>query len=384
MAGGCAARRAAEAARQREQAAAATRTAETKARLALLDPPVARGLDVGLDSALLIAQANPGELAAALAPLLTRPTPLDAATTSLWRENGLRVVAVSREQWAGLADRLRISAAAQRQWVAQSPTWIEVVRGPERSGSATSRTIALDSERLELPAGRLRMLARAWITPRPTDSVSSERWASPGVGQVVRPGVQTDASALAVPQLIVELTPQAQDSPRGRNDRISLSMPRSTVDAAQEGLTFWRLQARLRFASSDDLLLILAERPGVDWSEPVTTPPEQDETESAASVPGPGEVVRASARPPGSTPAGPTQSDRDWMNAGPAARPMLTLGEALFGMDGALTSTAPEQSESPDIEQDGRGRTMRQPGRTARAVLLLIPRLPERFELIPG
>ena len=373
LSAGCASKRAAVAAalKEREEAAAVTRAAETRTRLDLLESPVAPGLDVGMDAALVISQATPGELGRALTPFVGRALPVDAQTAALWRENGLRLVAVPRGEWAEVSKGLRISAAAQRQWIGQSPAWTEIVRGPERGGSAAARTIALDSERLELPPGRLRLLARAWLTPRPL-----------GGGR----GAGVEGDALAKPELVAELTPQAQDPPSLRADRISLTEARTTIDPIDDGLAFWRLLARLRFtADSDDLVIVIAERPGVEWSEAVDGEGGASEVETGAGTPEVGHVKRAGvAGVDQSETWGGSQSRADPRHpaeatgfpapAGPAAVRLPTLGEAMFGLD--LT---PAKAK---VAEEGAA-SVRQQGKHARAVLLLIPRVPEVYRLLP-
>jgi hypothetical protein len=302
----------------------------------------------------LASGADQAVFAAAITPYLYEAVPASRASLEMWAANGLRVVRVPLSDWGRVSEALQISGAAQRQWLTPTGGWTEIVRGPERP---RGQVVALDAERVEVGPGRLRMLSRCWISPVP--------------------GARGTHAEFAV-----ELVPQLHEQ-GGLGARMeSLTRGPRAQDPIEQGLLFDRMRMTLRVrddAGGPFAYLVVSERPGLDWREAVgdrpesDAPPESDE-EGPRSAPAVGEVVRgntgrgeaadSSGLP--STPgmAGPT-------GAGPQAPLLPTLGEAMFA------APRPETTPARDDEQSGSSRS-------TRAVLVLIPRVPSGYRMLPS
>lgn len=328
------------------------------------------GIEAGLEVGLVASTADRREIAVALAPYLDDLSTVDAELRGLWDANGLRVARVPLSAWPEVSGRLKLSGATQRQWMSPASGWVEIVRGPERP---RGQTIALDAERLELPPGRLRMLARCWSTP-----------AAPGGGDGAAPN-PTAVNA----QLVVELLPQHAES-ESTAKSLRLSEPRGRgQDPLDAGLAFSRLLLRFTVRGSDPaaeqaghVILLIPERPGVDWrafaegeSDSVGESMGGATADSGAVVPRVGEVVRGTSKPLASgsrlsgSPGGDAWTAGDFGDgAGPIAPTVPTLGESLFGIERGPVSADGEQREPTG----------------ARALVVLVPRVPAAFRLLPS
>lgn len=327
------------------------------------------GIEAGLEVGLVASTADRRGIGVALAPYLDDPTTVDAELRGLWNANGLRVARVPLSDWPAVSGRLKLSGATQRQWMSPASGWVEVVRGPERP---RGQTIALDAERLELPPGRLRMLARCWCAP---------------VAPVTGDGAATNPTAVSA-QLVVELLPQHAESESTSNS-LRLSEPRGRgQDPLDAGLAFSRLLFRFSVRGSDPaaeqvehVMLLIPERPGVDWRALAESESDSsgEATEGATAdfgtvAPRVGEVVRGTSKSSASG-TGPSGSPGGaaWMagafgdGAGPIAPTVPTLGESLFGIERGPVSADGEQREPTG----------------ARALVVLVPRVPAAFRLLP-
>lgn len=315
--------------------------------------PVVVGGDNGLELRWWVSAADGASLGGVLAPYADRPIPIDAHHRALLESNGLRAVAVPLDRLANVQSRLATIGAEQRQWLGQAPAWIEAVPGPERP---EGQTIRMHDGPLRLGPGRLRLLVRCWTIPlAPT---------TPG----------GPAAALHV-----ELIPQHRESSPVERSADGLALTPAAAEAEDQGLLFTRLLTRMT-APRGEAILLVPERPGTKW-RPVDAVPDSSgaDADPAPSPGGPapprpapavGQVVRgAPGAEPGAAggvgaraPADGTARQRSApaAEAGPPSEASPTLGEAM--LMSALGDPSP---------------------RTVRAVVVLIPRVPDRYVLLP-
>lgn len=297
---------------------------------------------------------------------------MDPAVAALWEANGVRIVSIPMDQLDLVQHELATVGAVQRQWLGEATTWTDCLTGPPWTGT---RTLALDSGRLALGPGRLRLLTRCWTIPVPVAPSEPD---------------QAPAAVLHI-ELLIQHKEDAVNRP-------ALSMaPLDTTDALGAGLVFRRLLAELTVTEGSALVL-LPYKPGAPWgggddvpSDHATTDPEpaRDATSTAHAdqqhaatdprapladgdevLPGLGEVVRH----PGSRDSATPGTPGDPSGVGPPEAAVMTIGELLMTRGGVRpptrsnpnpTSRAPWRAEQP-----------------SRAMLVLIPRVPDRFRLI--
>lgn len=337
-------------ARQARQPAASVPTEVSEFSSASPDltvPPVTAA-ESGVEATLLLATAPPTEFAQALLPYLDTLPDVSPTALASAEANGLRLVRLPLSEWPRVAEKLRLTGAAQRLWLPDRGEWTEIMRGPDRA-SSRGQVIALDAERLELPAGRLRLLARCWLTP-------------------IAPGELTGSSSNEPrAELRIELIPQLQDvnATARQRDEFLIDAPPRASRPIEQGMTFPRLTLNMRARHEPTapwICLAVAERPGVDWRQLAAPRPESTEDEEPERpTPAVGQVVRSGDRrrsEPESRDSGSAMG-----GAGPSAADLPTLGEALFG--GAALS---------DTDGGARG--------GPRVVLVLTPRVPAAFNLL--
>lgn len=359
------------------------------------DPPGPSllGPDIGLEVQVTSTVASAASIAGALQPYLNEPTPFPPQQLSMWRANGLRVVAVPLAELPGVFETIGGAGSAasnDRQWMGQVVRWSPVYRG---SAADVPGVLALDTGRLELPEGRFRLLLRGWVAPAfPDASVSA-----PSTGRI-------DGAPPAV--LRVELVPQFQDGARrgasaGSIDDLSaelftLDAPR--LDAIQEGQTFDRMLLR-GLLGPTRAIVIVSDRPDADWTRSESMLAEREPSSTletlvtdapADGTRGVGSVIRNGSGVPTAVPSNsdpgdpaspslaPTYSTRIGPQ-GPSAGVLPTLGEAMLGGEwgaGRSSVAAPVMGESrPDVANphDARWR---------RSIVVLVPRLPPRYTLL--
>jgi hypothetical protein len=320
--------------------------------------PVVRGSENGLEVAWWVLTSDSTALANALVPYADDAIEMDPAVRSLWASNGLRLVSVPIVELGEIEADVRLAAAAQRQWLGQAPLWTDAVPGPRWSGG---RTIGLDSGPLRLGAGQLRLLTRCWIVP---------------VAPRPRPDELLEDPPVAA--MRVELLLQHLESRRPSPPTDPLTRATRVRTLEDEGLVFRRLAATLTLPS-DRAVLIVPERPDVDWRSMGLASPEPAAAEIAPRVPLDHEAMgsgnstpplgRVGKAAPADLPPAPMRGREPEPPGPPTAledRPM-TLGEALLGDAAVSPAEAP-----PSVS-----------GRPARTVVVLIPHLPERYRLLP-
>jgi len=310
--------------------------------------PVVLGGQNGLEVQYWVATGDGDAMFAAFAEFQGAEVPVDEAVRDVLARNGLRLLAVPVDRLSEVQSRLSVIGAVQRQWLGQAPGWIDIATGPLRE---RGQTIALHDGVLRVGPGRLRILLRGWTVPVP-----------PGVA----PGNRGAA-------MDVEIVPQHQEmDPRGE-----LSLTPRRIAPEDEGLVFTRLAARMRL-HGDVAVVIVPERPGVTWEARKEEPPAESQAAPDVAAgpaprpaPGLGQVSRVEAgRAAPVTPevtASPAPAAT--LEQGPPSAPLPSLGEAM------LMSRA--DLPGPDGAVSGRARS-----RTVRAVVVLVPRVPDRFELL--
>jgi hypothetical protein len=304
------------------------------------------------------------------------------ASAALWATHGLRLFSIPIAQLPELERRLGIAEGAstsglgiQRQWLGQSPAWSPFVEGPALGPIG----IWMETGPLALPAGHLRLLGRAWTEP-----------------------IASSAAADAcLPILRVELAPQHADEQPP--DPFGFSPP-AAREPADEGLVFRRLALALRLSEAR-ALVIIPERPDVVWGEsPRSTAASDAElafnsADSAEGRPTPpfAHVVRDEAAP---GPAGESGADPDAPPADIAANAAAGLGAdpapqaaappAPRDDQGPLPRTGPRAPRLPTLGEamlmstrPSPNDAAAAPARTTRAIVVLIPRLPDEYRLLP-
>lgn len=326
---------------------AATETTTTLAPSDLRTGPAVVGADAGLEVAWFVTSADEQTLGAILGKYAGNLVPLSSEQQALWQAHGLRMVSIPLEDVDAVTGELKTSGQSQRQWLGQAYSWTEVVRGPEMPGG---RTIALDAERIRLGPGALRLLIRDWIEPAPA----------------------TSESAPPVAMLRVEIVPQHEDNRARalRADPLGLTPPR--IAPEEQGLLFSRLYARLSVPSGN-AYLIIPERPGVEWKVVEVDEIESDapadelvieEPATERATPKVGEVIRGGDKSrTGTVHATTPIKPRTTQQSGPPAPLIQTVGEAMLMRPANTDPDAPVS-------------------KPARAVVVLVPRVPKEFRLI--
>ena len=381
------------------------------------------GADAGLEVTTFISGVSQHDLAATLAPYADQPLPISHELEDLWSAHGLRMISLPIEDANALVAKLQTGGGSQRQWLGQAYAWTEAARGNE---FGSGRIVALDAERIRLPAGMLRLLVRSWVEPIPPE---------PRVGMVS--GESGSESDLPGAILRVEMLPQHRELRADTSRENPLAIREPKIDAEGQGLLFSRLYARMSVPAGR-AVLILAERPGANWRriaqqpDPSTPPPapvaekpvaaptnadnpwpkrasnaaaaaaaaaapatdewskvrtksETSSTPAETPTPAPakptpppasgaprlGEVIRgpiaaAETAKPAISPAD-SASDLGPAESGPSQSRVATLGEAMLNQS------------PPGEEQRNNVRSM---ATTQRTVILLIPRVPREFHLL--
>ena len=301
--------------------------------------PSIRGFRDGLEVQWWVVRSDPGPV---LQTLTGPERALDAQTAEVWAANGLRVLSIETERLPELGLRLRVvgGQSGLGQWLGQAPRWTPLIEGPSRGPTGVS----MESGLLALPAGRLRLLGRAWSEPAPGQLTGGEACRS---------------------HLRVEIVPQhAETASQDSVDAVLGLAPRSR-DPLDEGLVLRRLAATLRL-DGREAILIVPERPDVVWGARGEEPENDAEAEPEREADGASEAdPRSSASIGQVIRHDPTESfaeaaaDAGQVGpSGPRGPRLPTLGEAM------LMSTRREEAG-------------------ARVIVVLAARLPERFRLLP-
>lgn len=349
----------------------------------------ALGEEGGLEVLTLPIRASDREFAGRMTRIAGGMAPMPSELERLWNEHGLRVIAVATAELPAALATLGgeqsgggRGSGAQQQWLGQSPSWIEVARGPLRSEGAV---VSLDVERIRLPAGSLRLLTRTWLEPVP-----------PSTGD----GPEKSGAPGAV--LRIDLVPQHMEDRAAAAENDPLGINLKSIAAEEQGLLFRRLLARLS-VGGEQAYLIVSERPGVDWARAAQAPEPAAESpapEGERTAPKVGQVVRSSPR--ATAGAAPATAEA---GTGGGAEPARAINreESAGGEWGALKRSTPVAEAAPaEKPAPRRVRESRVSGPSAprvptvgeamlgvgtdgvRTVVVLVPRVPREFSLTPG
>ena len=263
----------------------------------------------------------------ALAPYLDRSVPADASTVERLRAMGLRLVAVPLTDLLPLRSSLPIIGRIDRRWIGQPTDWTSVIDGAPVTAGAPVR---FAEERLALPAGRLRLLARSWTEISATHE-----------------NLRLD--------LVIQHVP-AQRPARAIGFGDAAARPR---DAA-EGLVFSASLAELSIPP-DTMLLLIPDAPEEEWTggEPSAEPTEEEHPSRAETGVDAHPAVGADVDEGAGEWSAEPVIDEAFLQ-GPPAPDVPTPGEALL-----MTHA------------DGTG------ARRLRAVVAFVPRVARRRTLLP-
>ncbi len=168
-----------------------------------------------------------------LAKYVERPTPLAPEALESWRRSGLRVLSVPRSELLALQRSLPLKGEANRESLGELHDWKPLIVGPVWPDAGA---ILLPGGVLELPPGRMRLLARCFLVPTPSERAMTSR-------------------------LRVEIVPQHEES-RSNKERWSQAAGiKAMPTLADQGLLLERLRADF-FLDGDEALLLIPQGAG--------------------------------------------------------------------------------------------------------------------------
>lgn len=200
-------------------------------------PPTRNPLGAGIDVVNYPIDDARGSIGRALASWSDRAVPIPPAAAELWHRHGLRVLAVPAAEVEGVLRSLPLAGTVQRQSFGVLTRWTPIAIGGSWTGSRVIGGLRRPGATadLVLPAGRLRMLARAWDEPVVDGSVARAR-------------------------LRLELLPQHEQT--DPDLAAVLETPKRPIDRA--GRPFDELSVSM-MAVPGEVYLIVPEAPGVEW-----------------------------------------------------------------------------------------------------------------------
>jgi hypothetical protein len=210
------------------------------------DDPFDDNLSVGEAPRTFAKSTKP--LAEVLSAYANRVIPVTPATRTLWRANGLRLISVPRRDLDYLKETLRLVGPVEQQGVVESVSWKPAARSP---GWDQTQSVSLDDGPLPLAPGYLRLLMRCWAAP--ASALANTQIASD-------PSRRLESGSLAG-AIQLELVPQ-QVGRASRSEFAAALEPKRSIEAEGVVLTRLLLEASL---TTDDLLLIIPERPDAEW-----------------------------------------------------------------------------------------------------------------------
>lgn len=281
---------------------------------------------------------------AAIAAVAVAP-PVDPATLAAWRANSIQIIGVPMERIAALESVLTKVGFRQNQDMGETPQWTQVCAGPEWDGE---QRLVLDNGPVTLGPGRLRMLLRTWVVPgsrvQPRAAEDLEVLMADG-GSLPRDGRDTESVPGAVR---VEMAPQHAEASAHRTSLADLLKPQNdemsgVEGAARAGMILSRLTAAATL-NGDTALLVLASDAGLQ----------------AVGDPTTGGWIAEKPDRTGATTVGPMMPGD--MRLGPAILTSAPDG----GSGGGVGGVGGVGAGSP----------------RSWTVLILIPRAPDRYELL--
>ncbi|MGP1345601.1 MAG: hypothetical protein ACTS3F_02890 [Phycisphaerales bacterium] len=277
----------------------------------------------------------------------------DGESLERWRASGLRVYSLPPGSFAPLQGALPPRQAWERLWLGQPVAWRELVAGRSLS---SSELVRIEDQTIPVPAGRLRLLVRSWLTP--------------------------DADR---PAIHLELVPQiAQRNPALTVDP---NNPVTRINELEAGRVFADLRLRARLVPGR-VYVIVPAAPEEDWDaiaavaarreqerrrDEGSERPDVESEVGGGSAPAVAEGAEPGVSTPYEVPQGPIGPVPGSLSSayGPGDAGPLTLGQAAFQTDPV----------APDSARQAGGIAIAPPVR--RMVIVLIPRAGEDFRLIP-
>ena len=302
-----------------------------------------RGAESGLEVRWWIVDDSDGIIGRTLAPFAERPIPIHQSVRELWRANGLRIVSVP----AAEVTSLRGGLWKAQQNVAQRGAWEQGITRSEADTMLVKEPIV----------GRPQ---EEWLGQRPTwnDVLRGPvvdhdmRIALDSGEMVLRPGrMRLLARCWTIPLpgpgsqiqpgLRLELAIQHEDPPRLKQRLWDPEFEALPIE--EQGLVFTRLVLEM-IALEGEAIVIVPDSPGAEWGndEPVGPPPSRGPVEAGEPAGAEGAVQR-----------------EERVVTHPHASPLPTLGDCLLSF--------PENKGLHPVR---------------RAMLVLIPRLPNEYSLI--
>ena len=324
--------------------------------------PFIRGDPVGIELHWWLSRDTEGDIARALASHAGPTDFLPVETIERLRLSGIRVVAVPLSEVFVLHQIAPPRSGWSRRWLGQAPDWVQLLR--TRGIEAGTRAVVYGSES-RLPEGVLRLLGRGWIVPQRV-----ERDGEPVVGASMR----------------LEVATQLQQRDPRRDDRNIFELPSVefvTPDLMGQGPTVE--QALLELTVPPGYAIVLTtDAPDADWSriegvtrENIIEVLQQREASSRPEDERAGEPEDQPARFGPSPSARPEDVEADAEDE--RVQMFETLDAPMPSLEGAF---GPRAAPVPTVGQmmlETRDRL----SRPMRGVVILIPRLPEEFRLLP-
>lgn len=200
-----------------------------------------RGAPSGLETQTWVVNDTTGEVGRALAAYVASGVPARAEQVRVWRAVGLRIVAVPEADVARIRSSLSLVGPQQVRWNGELPKWTPILAGPawegERELSIGAGSTLREREALTLAAGRMRLLARAYVLPTLVEETLESR-------------------------LTIELVPQHEE-PDGSARALQRQL-RGVSDAEQRGMIFKRMGLEF-VARPGECYVITADAPETEW-----------------------------------------------------------------------------------------------------------------------
>lgn len=321
--------------------------------------PFMRGNPVGIELHWWLARDQDGDIARALAPHDRATDFLPESTRERLRLSGIRAVAVPLSEVFILHQIAPPRAGWSRRWLGQESEWVQLVRS--RSVTAGTRASVYGSEQ-RLSAGVLRLLGRGWMQPQAVLTADGRR---------IEPVMNL--------QLVAQV--QQRDPQTQRQNRFEIPDPTARPRLQDQGPFIDDIELSLSVPRGYAIVLT-TDWPENDWAnidgvtrENLIAELERREAEGEAED----DEDRPAADAPrfGPSPAAPIEADPDL--ADESAQVFDTLDAPMPSLS---ESFGPRAAPIPTVGQllletrDSLSRPMR-------GVIILIPRLPEEFQLLP-
>lgn len=292
--------------------------------------PIVTTANDGLEVHWWIADDTDGAVGHALSIYADPALPDAEHIRARWNANGLRMVQVPQEQFAGLQSRLPAVRAQRKLWVGWVTSWTEIVRG-RRAGGASP--LIIDGQRSPMPFGVLRLIARCW--PAPAEPQAADQWGGPAM-------VRLELAC----QLQVEENADVRDV---------FAQPR--IAAVQDEGPVFRQLTLETLLDPQFVYVITSEAPNVVWSSRGAS---MTQTLSPQAPVNSGAGDDASAGEPEASFEVEVRAALPFDSIGPPVSSPLTVGQAMLSASHSETGW-----------------------RDIRIIVVLIPRALERFQLLP-